>query len=257
MNNPWDSDSVFDEPHLQKRPPRGDPEPGNPPRPSQERKHEDEGVEHTVWDEPALSRELVGERKDDELNYGNWLAKRWQQTPPATSWLVTAAVIGLSGPWALLGAFVGGFFGRIDAPYAMTLAIVIVGPVTEELMKIAAALYIVEKRPFLFHSPVQIFACALAGAAVFAAVENVLYIRYYVEEPTQTFIQWRWTICVALHVGCSLIAGMGLAAMWRAVWRRRQRAQLATMFPYLVTAMVVHGLYNAFAIVLSVSKYHF
>ena len=58
----------------------------------------------------------------------------------------------------------------------------------------------------------------------------------------------RWTVCVGLHMGCALVAGLGLMRIWRDVWARRARSRLPLAMPYLFAAVAVHGVYNALAI---------
>jgi len=216
----------------------------------------DQQVEHTVWDEPALSGELNEEIPPDALQYRTWLERRRGQTSLGRSWAVTMAVILLSGPWAILGALLGGFLAR-DQIVTQVIAVIVFGPLTEEIMKIAAALYLVEKKPFLFKSPLQITICILAGSLVFALVENLLYLHIYVPNPSLRLIYWRWTVCVALHVSCSLIACLGLIHIWRDVWQKLHRADLALAYPYILIAVIIHGTYNACAVILSMTKYHF
>jgi len=40
--------------------------------------------------------------------------------------------------------------------------------------------------------------------------------------------------------------------VWQDLWRRLDRPRLALWFPHVVTAIVLHGLYNAFAVALAV-----
>lgn len=215
----------------------------------------DSKVEHTVWDEPALAPELAGPPPADALNYRRWLTDGWDRTTTGKSWAITAGIAALAGPWAILGAFLSGGVMGFDVPMAGIAYVVVFGPVTEELMKVAAALYIVEKRPFLYLSPLQIMICSAAGGLVFACVENLLYLHVYTPEASPELAYWRWTVCVGLHVGCSIIAGMGLARIWRQAKDQMARPRLAVAYPYLVTAVCTHGVYNLFAVVLSLTKY--
>ena len=125
------------------------------------------------------------------------------------------------------------------------------------VMKIAATLWIVEKRPFLFRSRLQIAVCVLAGALVFAAVENVMYLEVYIAGPTPGLARWRWSVCVAMHMGCSLVAGLGLMRIWRRAMTTRSRPQLSSGAPYLMTAAIIHGTYNAFAVLLDAMDFRF
>jgi hypothetical protein len=206
-----------------------------------------ERVEQSVWDEPTCSTDLAGAVPEEAETYGRWLAIRREQTSRVQSWAVTVGVALLAGPWAILGAFAGAremSFGLIG--------IAIVGPTVEETMKIAAAAYVLERRPYLFRSPVQILLCSLLAGLVFAAIENLMYLFVYIPSPSAALVAWRWTVCVALHAGCSLLAGMGLVRVWRGVQRHRRPADLALGTGWLITAIVVHGVYNTAVSVLPI-----
>ena len=214
------------------------------------RPSEEEQPDHSVWDEPGLSRELAGGPPKDALTYERWLAERAGSTSALRSWLATLAVALLAGPWAVLGAF-----GAGGQTVVAVMRIVLFGPVIEEMLKNGAALIVVERRPYLFRSTAQIIICALAGGLAFAAIENVLFLHLRPGQPSAILVTWRWTICVALHMGCSAIMGMGVARIWRDVWQRRARPNLALGLPYLATAAAVHGAYNALALVLRITRF--
>ena len=255
MNGPSDDPSIDHEPHLRQRGFTADPGEAAAERlvdAAAGRETDDQRVEHTVWDEPALTRELSGPVPDGALVYDRWLDRRIAGTSAALTWVVTLAVAAASGPWAILGALL--FSGQTTLGIVM---ITVFAPVAEEMMKVAAALWVVEKRPFLFRSSGQIAICALAGGFVFAAVENVLYLTVYVDEPTPWLVVWRWTVCVALHMGCSFVAGLGLMKIWRLTIQHRTRPRLAVGAPYMVAAMVIHGLYNGSAVLLELFDFQF
>ncbi len=253
MTRPSSDSSLGDEPHLR----AGDFSPDRTEERAgralgKEKPTEDEKVRDSVWDEPGLSRELAGIPPPDERTYAVWLDQRRSQTGPAASWAAVALVALVAAPWAVLGAF----WGSGETAFSV-LALTVFGPVVEETMKLAAISYVVEKKPFLFRSRFQIGACALASGLAFAAIENVLYLKLYTPHPSDVLVAWRWTICVALHAGCSLVAGLGLMRIWADVWVRRAPARLPLGFPYLVTAVVIHGAYNGFALLLYVAGFTF
>ncbi|MFH1748605.1 MAG: PrsW family glutamic-type intramembrane protease, partial [Planctomycetota bacterium] len=161
-------------------------------------------LQHSVWDEPGLSTELLETNALPELTYRNWLQRRRSETGWGRSWAVTLLVALLAGPWAVIGAL----WGTGQTLFSI-VTMVVFAPLVEEMMKMAAALFIVEQKPYLFLSPVQIIICALASGFIFAAIENLLYIYVYVNNPSTGLIYWRWTVCVALHTCCSGIAGLG------------------------------------------------
>jgi len=253
MKKPARDPSVSAEPHM-----RGGGFESDPSERRVERKQRDrvvpgsEKAEHSVWDEPNLSPELVGDRPPGAPSYSAWLMERRSQVGLSRSWAITALLAVVAGPWALLGAF----WGAGQTVFSV-LAIVVFAPVVEEMMKVAATLYVVEKRPYLLRSPVQIILCVLAGAFAFAAVENVMYLRVYLHPASRMLVRWRWTVCVAMHMGASLTAGMGLVRVWRDVWRRGDRADVGLASPWLIGAIALHGAYNAFALALGASGYRF
>lgn len=256
MSDPSNDPSIFDEPHLRGTPQRPDPSEERAERTLAKARRRDatpdEKIDHTVWDEPGVSADLAGPVPDGELTYAEWLDVRRAETGFAWSWLVALGVALAAGPWAILGAF----YGSGQTMFSI-LAICVFGPVVEEVMKTAAVMVVVEKRPFLFRHPVQVLLCAVAGAAVFACVENVLYLHVYISNPSEWLVRWRWSVCVVLHTGCTLVAAMGIMRVWRDLWRRRARPRLTLAYPYLVAAIMIHGTYNAFAVAFHYAQHRF
>ena len=246
MTDPSTDPSVHAEPHL-----RGDEPPLSPapaPRgvPARSGGEGAASVEPdaSVWDEPVLSQELAGAVPAEAMTYVRWCAEARARTSVARTWLVTVAVALLAGPWAVLGAFLSGQGG-----FGAVILVAVLGPCAEEVLKVSAPLCVVERWPFLFRYRVQIMLCAVLSGLVFAAIENVLYLYVYVPNPMPWLVLWRWTVCVALHTGCSLIAGLGVMRMWNVATARRTRPKASLALPALVAAIVLHGLYNATALV--------
>jgi RsiW-degrading membrane proteinase PrsW (M82 family) len=165
---------------------------------------------------------------------------------------VTFLVAIISGPFAILGAFFSG--GQSAFGIAM---VTVFGPMAEEVLKSATAMWVVEKRPFYFISRIQIAICLLASALVFAAVENVLYLTLYIDNPGAGIILWRWTICVGLHMSCSFIASFGLMRIWGDCMQNRTRPRISLGAPFLITAVIVHGLYNTIAVFMEATGFEF
>jgi hypothetical protein len=200
---------------------------------------------NSVWDEPGLSRPLAGATPADALTYAGWLERKIAETGSGLSWAVTIAAAAAAGPFAIFGALLQGG----QTAFAVVM-ITIVGPVAEEGIKVAVALWIVETRPYLFRWGIQIVICALAGGLAFAAIENVMYLHLPHQEPAPGLIWWRWTVCVAVHTVCSFIAGLGVLRIWSHTISRKTRPQFSLCFPWFVTAMVIHGLYNCVVVLM-------
>lgn len=202
---------------------------------------EADDVEHTVWSEPTLDTNLAGTPDEAQLTYEGWLTKNIQQTSLSASLWVMVLVALAGGPWSIMSAM---YVGTTGASVFGILMYTVFGPVSEEIAKVAAALWVIEKRPFYFKSIWQIFLCAGCAGFVFAAIENVIYMYVYVPDHTPEFVKFRWTVCVFLHVSCSLVAAVGLARIWDNAMRNLHPPRLALGVPWFTIAMVGHGLYN-------------
>ncbi len=208
-------------------------------------------VDHSVWDEPGLSRSLSGEAPDHAVTwFGHYLQMR-ESTSARTSWMVTILTAIIGGPLAILGTLIEG------VTQSGLLTVIAIGPTIEEIMKVALPLWIVEKRPWLFRSSTQIVICCFASGLAFAAVENVIYLRFYVPNPSVSLVQWRWTICVLLHSSCSLIAGVGVMRMWQSIQAEKTAPQMSHVGPALLSAIILHGSYNAVATMLETVGFAF
>jgi hypothetical protein len=233
------ADSVRDEPQFREESFR--------PDPSEARAEEnleldprdpDDEVIHAAHDEPHL--EVPGG------GYGAWLRAKRAAVTPGESWRAVLLAAAAAGPLAIVGAFLGAPESGLGSGLLM---IVLFGPAVEEVMKAAAASYLVEKRPWLLRSPVQILYCAAMGGLVFAVIENLIYLTVYIRNPWPRLILWRWTVCTALHGVCSVIVGTGLARVWNSSVAESRRPRLEGALPFLVGAYLLHAVYNASAVV--------
>ena len=209
---------------------------------------------HTVWDEPTLRAIATPPR--EALTYSRWYEVQLANSPAWKSWGTLGLLVLCGGPFAILATLATAF---TDGMAGGLIYIVVIGPVVEEMMKIGAALLVLENRPWLFRNGLQTVIAAAAAGLMFAVVENVLYIHVYNPEGTESFRLWRWTVCTSLHTGTSTIAGLGLLHMWNKAVAPAlsnpdtefQRPQVLDAYPYILTAVVIHGAYNAFAVVMS------
>ncbi len=180
-------------------------------------------------------------------SYASWLAGRMQTSSPGRGWAVAVVLALAGGSWAFLAVLVGteplGFVGLFDL-----WRTVVVGPVVEEVMKIGAIAVIVEARPYLFRRVEQLQAAAIGAALLFAAIENVLYLGFTLPNPAVSYSVWRWTVCVGVHVGCTMVATRGLIDVWQRSITELRQPRLAGGMRALAVAMIIHGSYNAMVI---------
>lgn len=185
----------------------------------------------------------------DRLGYAQWLTGRIEATPVAKTWGVVLAVFFLSGLWSVFGAFWHAGVGGLNGLFMVVLW----APIVEEVMKIALIAVVIERAPYLFSSRSQIIVAAIGAGLMFAIIENCLYLFVYVPGPPAWLVVWRWTICVALHVGCTLVAGVGAAIVWQKQMTQLRRLPVPVDIRYLFAAILIHGLYNGTAAVLELS----
>jgi hypothetical protein len=185
---------------------------------------------------------------NDAMTYAQWLADAQARVTNAQSWIIAAVLALLGGPLAVVGTL----WAMGDA-----LAIIIVGPTAEEILKVVAVVMLVEIRPHLIRFAVQIPLIAIGSAVGFAVIENLLYLNVYIPNPPPGLVLWRWTICIALHVGCTAIASIGVLRAWKAGNAAGKPPDATAILPWLVAAIILHGAYNAFAVALELTGFRF
>ena len=255
--------SVENEPHLREGPLRPDPSETTAAVPERSRgTDEPETVDHSVWEEPALSPERRAAAPTAET-YRGWLERALARTTLTRSWMVTAAVVLAAAASAIPMAFLGNLLASFDTISSVVL-VAVLAPVVEEVCKVAVAWWVVERRPYLFRRGGQILLCATAGGLAFGVLENLWYLHVLIPEAVRSgaigaedvagLAQWRWGVCTTMHATASTLAGVGLLRMWSRAMRERERPRAATAVPFLVAAMVVHGLYNAGALAFEIGR---
>lgn len=256
---PSRDDSIFNEPHMKAAagirgtgptPAEKAVEPPiQPPDPALQSL--DERLEHSIWNEPTISDRFVPNDPRDRIDYQEWLDQRRERTSALKSWSVTLLICLVAGPASIASVALVDVFDR------SLLMLVVFGPVAEELAKNLIGLYVAEKRPYLFKSSGQILLCSAMGGLVFALIENLLYLHVYIENPSPGLVLWRYTICVALHMICAVIAGLGVRKLWLTAVNEHKRPDVSSATPYFAVAATLHGLYNLMAVTLDFSGVDF
>jgi RsiW-degrading membrane proteinase PrsW (M82 family) len=194
---------------------------------------------HALGDEPALAHLADANLPTFESIYRS----RRAATPRSKMLLAAALAAFLSGPFAILGALISpeGVLGSV------VILVVVFAPVIEEMLKVAGALYLAEVRPWLVPSAAALVVVAVCSGLVFAAIENAIYLGVIIGDPTPEIVRWRWTFGPLVHGSGSLLAGIGVARMWRTLDGQGGRPVFGVAAPWIIAATVLHGGYNLFA----------
>ena len=174
----------------------------------------------------------------------------WESPPQSGALLRVLGLCAASGLFAVLCAFAKGALGF------WFLAVAVGAPVVEETAKVVLPLMWLEKEPWRFRSVFSIAFTCFCSALVFATIENLLYFHVYIpkDKLTAGIIQYRLTVCTLMHVACTMISVCGLAKAWREAKKSLSAFSAPAVTPYLGVAMVIHGLYNAVAMIFSLAE---
>jgi hypothetical protein len=193
-----------------------------------------------VWEEPARSG--FAAPVPETPTYEKILLAKWREQ---SAWRVVATFalcLIVSGPCAAAMAIL------VELTNGVGVAgIVLFGPFIEEIAKVAVPLILLERSPWRWTNGWQLVAVCAVSGLVFAALENVVYLQFYVPEHEASYALWRWTVCVFLHTACSTIAGFGLRRIWCAVCVKRTRPQISDGEVFFATAIGIHIIYNVLA----------
>jgi hypothetical protein len=200
-----------------------------------------EMLRDSVAAEPALAH------RSDPHQWTRWIERKRGECTTLGNLGVTLLAALLGGPFAVLGAILSGQQGAGPILY-----MVIFAPVIEELLKQSGMTYVLEKKPYRVFASWQFLFAGMVSGLAFGAIENLVYVGRFaaILRPADLaeMAAFRWAVCTPLHVVCALIASLGLVRVWKKQLADGRPAELAAAFPFFTAAMVLHGLYNAWAV---------
>lgn len=161
----------------------------------------------------------------------------------------------------LLYAIVGSFFAILGAfveeiIQGSPLILFVVGPLIEEIFKPMGVIVLLESKPSYIKSKTQIFWLCVVAAVIFAFLENLVYIWWYVANAlTIKLIAFRYTVCVVVHALSTSILSLGLIKEFDRAQKENEKFELENTLPYIVGAVGFHGAYNFVVYLLTTSKF--
>lgn len=172
----------------------------------------------------------------------------------------------LSGPaptyqyvLAFLMAVIGGALGILGAIFqefqttATYLLLPFLGaPIIEEALKPSGLYLTLLWWPRALNN--QLFTailCSISGL-VFGVIESLVYVTVYVEDPSDGFILYRFTVTLALHAVASFVVGLGINQRildWAAGRARLPKSSRN----FYIAGVAIHAIYNTSAVILSIA----
>ena len=176
-----------------------------------------------------------------------------QERYPAFSAPFLSILAGISGGvFAVPAAFLSEIGSWIGIIFFLS---VFVGPFAEETLKQSGAIFQLEKMRGSIRYDWQFFLSGALGGAVFGILENLIYEHVYLTELSPeklaSVMAFRWTICTALHILCTVVSSMGLRRVWRESLEKERPCRIFDAFPWFIAATAIHGLYNASMMILN------
>jgi RsiW-degrading membrane proteinase PrsW (M82 family) len=167
---------------------------------------------------------------------------------PAYQYVLCVLLAIVGGLLGILGAIIQ----EVQSTTTYILLPFLGAPIIEEALKPSGIYLALLWWPRAMRS--QIFTallCALSGL-VFGIIESFVYVTLYVEDPSDEFIVFRFSVPLGLHVACSYLVGLGLnqhVIDWAAGRSKLPRASRN----YFIAAVALHATYNTIAVILSLS----
>ncbi len=167
---------------------------------------------------------------------------------PAYQYVLTVLLALIGG---LLG-IIGALFQETQTTLTYVLLPFIGAPIIEEALKPSGIYLSLLWWPRALRS--QLFTallCSLSGL-VFGIIESLVYVTVYVDDPSDEFIVYRFSVTLALHATASYLVGLGInlhVLDWAAGRTKLPRASRN----FFIAAVALHGAYNTIAVILSVT----
>jgi len=167
---------------------------------------------------------------------------------PAYQYVLTVLLALIGG---LLG-IIGAIFQETQTTLTYVLLPFIGAPIIEEALKPSGIYLSLLWWPRALRS--QLFTAILSALSglIFGIIESLVYVTVYVDDPSDEFIAYRFSVTLGLHAVASYLVGLGINQQildWAAGRSKLPRASRN----FYIAAVVLHGAYNTIAVIFSLS----
>lgn len=159
----------------------------------------------------------------------------------------------LFAPLAMLPLAV--VYGFMAVPQMGLTTYILFVPVTGELLKLGAALFVVIRRAFVLRTSGQIYWFGAMSAVLFAVVQNMVLLGVYHRGAPDELIVYRWVVGVGGHLVLTLLACRGLVIVWERMRPDHRGPRLSLATPLIAAAIAAHAAINAVVLVRGAQGY--
>jgi RsiW-degrading membrane proteinase PrsW (M82 family) len=159
---------------------------------------------------------------------------------------------------AFLMAIVGGALGIVGAIFqefqttsAFLLLPFLGAPIIEEALKPSGLYLTLLWWPRALNNQLYTAVLCSISGLVFGVIESLVYVTVYVEDPSDDFVLYRFTVTLALHAIASFVVGLGINQRivdWAA---GRSKLPKSSRNAY-IAGVLIHAIYNTSAVILSI-----
>jgi RsiW-degrading membrane proteinase PrsW (M82 family) len=161
--------------------------------------------------------------------------------------LFTVLVALIGGVFGIFGAFVGEM-----QTGGLILLPILGAPIIEEALK-PVGVYLLQVRwPRLLLGRVHTAVLGALAGLTFGILEALVYVYVYVDDPSDSFIMYRFTAPLVLHTFCSLLVGTGITRQVVS-WANGENALPKSSRNLYIAAVTIHAIYNTMAVVLALT----
>ena len=182
--------------------------------------------------------ELYEPPREGEVTYAQWVAEKTRRASTPRMGLLTIMM-------ALAGLPCGAIGALLCVEYASILNFVLTGPVVSEMLKMAGVVILLERSSTLIRSSGHLYLLMIASVMGFVVGQNAVYLLLLYKNSAMELLVYRWMLGPVLHGICTLVATQGLVLAWRQAQTEQRKISLTTAYPYVLTAIVMHGVFNA------------
>ncbi len=176
--------------------------------------------------------------REGEESYSKLVSQYRSESSSRVTWVMVFTLMLAGLPLGIIGSFV-------SVDYAGAYMFIALGPFVSEIAKMLTGVMFVERSRYASHSETPIYVLTVGTAIIYALTQNALYLTLFYPNSSKELITWRFSLCIFLHVCCTLVATRGLVLIWQKTKKDKQPISLSLSFSTMIFAILLHAAYNA------------